>query len=228
MILVVAVPAQQGEADRLVPIGGGADIGHVDHGHETRGHQFVFAALVEAIFVPKSLRCFKSRHGIRVHHALMSDPQRQSPQRGTRMLAVRRTVTALILAMTAAGSGAADSRTVDAGSLPYCAGLRGIVAAAGGWPPFQPVSAWERVVVPGFEQPCGLRSHGIGWRFVWQSPRQFTARTTWRVWSPRPPPAWMRPSVCPMKPRVAAPDSERRPLRSRSSGRRPPEAPVRR
>jgi hypothetical protein len=86
------------------------------------------------------------------------------------MLAVRRTVTALILAMTAAGSGAADSRTVDAGSLPYCAGLRGIVAAAGGWPPFQPVSAWERVVVPGFEQPCGLRSHGIGWRFVCSRP----------------------------------------------------------
>lgn len=75
-------------------------------------------------------------------------------------------MTALILTMAAAGNSAADSRTVDAGTQPYCAELRRIVAATGEWPPFQPVSAWERIVVPGFEQPCGLRSHGSGWRFL--------------------------------------------------------------
>ena len=86
------------------------------------------------------------------------------------MQAVRRTVTALILTMATAGNGAANSRTVDAGSLPYCAELRRIVAATGEWPPFQPLAAWERVNVPGFGQPCGLRDHGSGWRFVCSRP----------------------------------------------------------
>ena len=79
-------------------------------------------------------------------------------------------MTALILIIAAAGSGTADSRTVDAGSLPYCAELRRIVAATGEWPPFQPVAAWASVNVPGFEQPCGLREHGSGLQFVCSRP----------------------------------------------------------
>lgn len=83
---------------------------------------------------------------------------------------MRRSTQTLVLAMAAAGCDGAQARTVDAGSLAFCAELRRIVAATGEWPPFQPVSAWESVDVPGFEQPCGLRDHGSGWRFVCSRP----------------------------------------------------------
>ena len=51
-----------------------------------------------------------------------------------------------------------------------CAELRRIVAATGEWPPFQPHTAWRQMIVTGFEQPCGLRSHGSGWRFECSRP----------------------------------------------------------
>ena len=105
-----------------------------------------------------------------VQPRLISDPQRSIPPRGTGMQAMRRTTTAFMLTIAAAGIGAAPARTEEAGTLPYCAELRRIVAATGDWPPFQPVSAWEKVDVPGFEQPCGLRDHGSGRRFVCSRP----------------------------------------------------------
>jgi hypothetical protein len=78
-------------------------------------------------------------------------------------------MTAIVLAMAATG-GSAPARSVDAGTLPFCGELRRIVAATGEWPPFLPVSAWRSVYVPGFEQSCGLRDHGSGWRFVCTRP----------------------------------------------------------
>ena len=81
-----------------------------------------------------------------------------------------RTVLAIVMTMVVTGGIAAQARTVDAGTQPYCAELRHIVAATGEWPPFQPVSDWERIAVPGFEQPCGLRSHGSGSRFLCSRP----------------------------------------------------------
>ena len=86
------------------------------------------------------------------------------------MHAVGRTLTAIMTIMAVAGGGAAQARMVNAGAQPYCAELRRIVTATGGWPPFQPVSAWESVIVPGFEPPCGLREHGSAWKFVCSRP----------------------------------------------------------
>jgi hypothetical protein len=143
------------------------------------------------------------------------------------MKAVGRTILTIMMAMAMAGGSAAQARTVDAGTQPYCAELRRIVAATGEWPPFQPVSAWERIVVSGFEQPCGLRSHGSGWRFLCsrsdsQSPDDM-ARLVAQTAA-----CWMRPSVFPTRPRAAAPDSGQRPRRFTSSGRESRAAPARR